>query len=687
MKLELTRNDYLIQGMTKLVKLYLVIISLLTVFRSIFVLYFSDLNFISTSLLEVLYAFFMGWRYDTIVASYILAPFLISIILTSLIKIKSITNLFYFLFGIYFFLFFNVITLLEICDLGFYSYFQDHLNILFFGFFEDDTVAVMKSIWKNYPLEYALAGYALYTAFTFWLVKKIFKFISRDSKSIMHKGVIKFFLISLTLLVTLFGGARGGYGILVLSPKYADFSKSLFINQTALNGIITFEKAYKLRRSRSSMDFNMAKAMGYGDNIHQAFSDYLGFDTSPTKREELINLLERKTPQNPAVEDLKPNVIVILMESFGAHWNRYNSDTFNFLGDLDKHFKEDYYFNNFISSDNGTIGSLMVIGTNIPHRAGARFISESRYMQLPLKSAAHIPFEESGYETNFLYGGKLGWRDIGKYFTHQGIKSVEGESHIKESLDLKGRQGTEWGLYDEHFFDHIYKKLESTNRPQFLLGLSTSNHPPFEFPNSFSAPELILPEELKKRISREEDLFMERFKAFQYSNFKLAEFINKIKNSKLKDNTIVIVTGDHNFWGFMNYEKEESFIKYTVPLYIYTPESLKPSSVDLDKFGSHEDIMTTAYNLALSDKKYLSFGEDLFSSTPSISMNGAIIASSNGARIGGKFYKWLDKGLLESEVDVNEDIELIKQNNSSLSIADFFLQSELKKSLKSRKRQ
>jgi hypothetical protein len=137
----------------------------------------------------------------------------------------------------------------------------------------------------------------------------------------------------------------------------------------------------------------------------------------------------------------------------------------------------------------------------------------------------------------------------------------------------------------------------------------------------------------------------------------------------------------------MNYEKEESFIKYTVPLYIYTPESLKPSSVDLDKFGSHEDIMTTAYNLALSDKKYLSFGEDLFSSTPSISMNGSIIASGKGVKLNGKFYEWADSGLLKPEASDKEDIELIKQNKSSLSIADFFLQTELKKSLKTHNRQ
>ncbi len=37
------------------------------------------------------------------------------------------------------------------------------------------------------------------------------------------------------------------------------------------------------------------------------------------------------------------------------------------------------------------------LGTNIPHRPGARFLSESRFMQLPLKCASHIPYKAKGY--------------------------------------------------------------------------------------------------------------------------------------------------------------------------------------------------------------------------------------------------------------------------------------------------
>lgn len=678
MKYKINRTGLLLETIIKSLKVYTVIIFILTLFRIVFTLYFGDAKLLMNNIGEVFNAFFLGWKYDTIIACYTLIPLLIIGIFLSVLKQRKLTNLLNFLSFFYFFVLINLIVFVEISDLGFYSYFQDHLNILFFGFFEDDTKALLISIWKNYPIEYALIGYGFFIIILAVILKKIFKFIPKNKSSILKGSFVQFSSVAIVVLLLFAGGLRGGYGIMVLSPKYADFSKSQFINQISLNGVITFEKAFKLRQTRTSLDFNMAKSFGYGDDIHKAFSDYLGFDTSPTKEEQLLNLIERKTPHNPYIKEVKPHVIVILMESFGAHWIKYNSESFNFLGDLKKYFEEDYYFKKFISGDNGTIGSLMVMGTNIPQRNGARYISESRYMQVPLKSAAHIPYKENGYETNFLYGGKLAWRDIGKYFTYQGIHNVEGENHIRDLLKLSGEQGTEWGLYDEHFFNFIKVKLENAKRPQFLLGLSTSNHPPFQVPSSFKAPRLILPEALKERISREEDLFMQRFLAFQYANYKLAEFIKWIKTSEFSKNTIIAITGDHNFWGFMNYTKEETFSKYRVPFYLYLPDKFKPNKVDLDKIGSHEDILTTLYNLSLSNTSYLSFGDDLFSSSSSMAINGAIYANDKGVIFQDNAYNWSgDESLIETTQSKDRLPMLRKTYKSTLSIADYFLRKTL----------
>ena len=680
MQVSLTRMDLFYYGLKKLLILNTYMLLIMGLFRLFFVYYFSEDIIFNDYLSELFYAIYMGFRYDLMVTSYALfIPFLI-MSFGAFVGSKRFMNFIFWGSGIFLYVMFFLICLILASDLAFYSYFQDHINILFFGLFEDDTSAVLLSTWKNYPVGKAILGICVYAFIQFKIFKRIFYFLKNEN-SIFHRGIVKLLVSFCIVLFFLVAGARGSFNDLVLSPRYADFSKNEFINQVGINGVITFERAIKLRSSRNDLDFNMAKQMGYSDSIHRAFSDHIGIDTAPTSKEHLVSLLERKTGENAVADEVSPNVVVIIMESFGAFWTRYNSPQFDFMSDLPRHFEEDFYFENFISADNGTIGSLLAVATNIPNRPGARFLSESRYMQLPLESAAHIPFKKRGYETRFLYGGKLGWRDIGKYFKYQRYHNVDGEGHIRDELQLAGDVGTEWGVYDEYFFDYIYKKLETSKRPQFLLGLTTTNHPPFEISKSFQGPELSIPAPLAKRIIREEELIYKRFKAFQYANYKLAEFIQKVKSSKLGEKTIIAVTGDHNFWGFINYSKEESYEKYKVPFYLYIPEKLRPASYNKKKFGSHEDILPTLYNLSLSKTKYIAFGRDLFATTPSYSLNGSIYAGDGGLFYKDKYYSWQPGSTL---LDVSTESYTIKDLESyfksTLTVADFYLRDRYEKS-------
>ena len=650
------------------------------VFRLFFTFYFGDLHLITENLIEVLYAFFYGFRYDSMVLSYMLFPLYLLSILVSLVRSGFIFRFFQLISVLYLFIFSIIIPFILISDLSFYSYFQDHINILFFGLIEDDTAALMESIWNNYPLGIALSSFAFYAVVSLVILLKVFKKIPINRAK--RKGSsFQFLAILLGTLILFVGGSRGGFGQFVLAPKYADFSRHEFINSIALNGVISLDRAVRLRLQSNSDNFNVAKKMGYSNNYQKAFSDFLGVEIAPTKEEFLLDLIKRKTPFSKAIKEEKLNVIVLVMESFGGHWIQYNSPSFNFMSGLEKHFEEDYYFKNFISSENGTIGSLVAISSNLPHIPGKRYLSESKYMQIPLDSAAHIPYLNSGYETNFVYGGKLGWRDIGKYMRFQKYHNIVGENEIitQLGLDKNKQNGTEWGLYDEYFFDFIYKQLTSTKTPQFILGLSTSNHPPFKVPDHFKAKELIIPMDLESKISREKDLFIKRFEAFQYANDSLSKFISKIKESEIGKRTLIAVTGDHNFWGFMNYDNKEMYSKYTVPFYIYVPSKIKVPNANLDKVGSHEDIMPTLYNLSLSEVEYLSFGEDLFSTGASFAMNSQIQASANGLIYKNKAYNWTE---IPNAGDTIEDqgvlSELLKRYKSTLTLVDFYLEKRFR---------
>ena len=312
MQVELNRADYLYYTFKKLVSLYLYGLIIMTGFRLFFYFYFAGKGLWETYSSDILHAFYMGFRYDTMVLSYIVfVPYLL-ISLATMLRIKSWINFNHAISGIWSYVTLLLVIITLVIDVGFYSYFQDHINILVFGILEDDTEALFKTIWKNYPAGWALVGVGLSCIFHFWILKKIFRFF-RTNKSVFHPGILKFifgWLIGLTLI---FIGSRGGVSELVLAPQYAEFSQSQFVNGLSLNGVFTLERAIKIRAERTREDFNMAKLFGYNDNIHRAFNEYLEIDTTPTKREHLISLLKRKTLKNEALENTRPNVIVLVM--------------------------------------------------------------------------------------------------------------------------------------------------------------------------------------------------------------------------------------------------------------------------------------------------------------------------------------------------------------------------------------
>ena len=672
----INRNDILLSWLSSVLKMMLFLLIVFGGFRLFFIFYFGNVEQIQSLGKDFTLALLYGARYDLIVIAYLILPIFLLGLLTPIVKSVTFRNFLNFFTRLYFwFVCFLVFAVLA-ADMGFYLYFQDHINVLIYGIIEDDTKALIETVQKNYPVPVFIGGILLYITLTFMAVKKLLPKMKRKNR--IRSGFLTYLGLALVSIGLYAGAIRGGYSEIVLAPKYNDFSSNEFMNMAAVNGFLALERAVQLRSSRQALDFDMAKTLGYKNGINEAFSDYLGLDMSLVKPSEMLPLLKRRTERNQNLENHKPHVVVVVSESFGSYWNQFNSPEFNFLGGLEKHFSDDYYFKNFISGDNGTIGSLMVITSNIPNRPGARFLSESKYLQVPLTSSAHIPYKTNGYETNFLYGGKLGWRDIGKYYKRQNFNNVIGENKIRKKLGLSELEGTEWGLFDEHLFTMIDKILREARRPQFIIALTTSNHPPFEVPKNFKGSTLVVPTELEGQIKREREGFDQRFKAFQYSNYSFSNFLDNIKTTELKDKTVVAMTGDHNFWGYINFEKEQAYEKHLVPLYIYLPQMLRgDGEIDLEKVGSHEDIMTTLYNRTLSNTEYLSFGDDLFSSAESYAINYKIYASSQGCVYKNEDYKWKNKPKIETKASKRYLKSLRRRYRSSLAVSDYYLQRSL----------
>ncbi|MDR2457017.1 MAG: LTA synthase family protein [Clostridiales Family XIII bacterium] len=216
-----------------------------------------------------------------------------------------------------------------------------------------------------------------------------------------------------------------------------------------------------------------------------------------------------------------------------------------------------------------------------------------------------VPYKKNGYKAYFLYGDNTSLRNVGTFALNLGFDEIVNEA----GASIPGSSRGAWGIYGEYLFDAISKNLSDDTNSKFIFALTTSNHSPYSLPKSYKVIPLEMPESLKEKVYDKKESY-KRFATYQYANEMLARFIDRVKNSKYADNTIIAVTGDHRF----NLYHEDSLLNTVkVPFYLYIPKSLKPKNVDTSVLGSHLDIMPTLYNLSLSNENYISEGIDLFS--------------------------------------------------------------------------
>lgn len=551
-------------------------------------------------------AFFRGFQFDTMVISYsLIVPFVLflSLLFTSSLTYRTVIEKFVWAFcGVSISLFLLVLFI----DQYFYNYFQSHINILIFGLIDDDTKAVMSSVWSDYPIiKIFLLWSSILSAYVFY-VKKIYYKKPFTLKTPMWINVPG----SLALLFVFGLGIRQSLGTFPLQSHDTAVSTSQSINFLTTNGVYALKTAYSERGKAENLQqsaLTLVKELGY-QNAADAAADYFAEEqfSDSLSDDNTLQKLFSFTPRNAYLEKNQPNVVFIFMESMSNHNMMLQSDKADLLGKLKPHFQEDIVFRNFVSSGNTTIQSLEFLLTNSPVSLAQ---SQYRFQQLPTGTA--LPFKRAGFETIFITGGETSWRNMHELAPHQGFNKLFGKHEIFN--EVKNSTGNHWGAYDEHLFDFAFRKLSAPNKsPQFMFVQTTSNHTPFDLPATYKPKPIHLTAEAKNQLLVSEELAIKNLNCLQYANDCLGAFLDKIKESPLANNTIVVATGDHNNLMLFDFDESRQLEQRGVPLYMYIPSAYKPNTtIDFSRYGSHKDIFPTIYHLALSHAKYFNLGNNL----------------------------------------------------------------------------
>lgn len=417
----------------------------------------------------------------------------------------------------------------------------------------------------------------IFSIFCFYLNIKI---LSLKLETIKVKLVF-FVLLNILLIYAYIVALRGHFTYNALRASNYEFSTIKAFNEISTNPLMAFSWAYK--EYKNQQEFKSVNIKQLNQLEEKLFPI---FDTTLAH-------------QNHA----KNHIYINIMESFGLNLAEFSTEKINLLGNLKKHIEQDVIFTRFLSSANNTIESfnrLVFLSPNI--------ISNGLYQKEKLAFTPLQIYKNAGYKIVFVYSGNASWYNLGNYFKNQGVDEIIDENTLMQDFPQARKTKHKYGIADEFMYKKIYSIFENAKNPTLIISLSISTHRPYIHK---SKTQLIDENALDEKILNQFIISdsIGALNAYAYANDEFGKFLDRIKESSLRENIIVAATGDHRFRDTKMDIKSQKAFAYSVPFYLYIPKYLKNDIYyDKNRVGSHKDIFPTLYNLTLSNTKYLSLG-------------------------------------------------------------------------------
>ena len=587
--------------------IFLVSLLILTIFRLSLLLAFGPWESLSGHTSDLLRAFGLGIRFDAKLLSILYFPLIIPLWVFAFWGRNGAPS---WLKGLYRWWGFVVLLLLlvvGIVDIFYFQFFKSHIDILAFNILYDSNGEVLHSLWSDFPVVWVAVGLVASIVGLVLLTRLL---VRRSCPLCRHTTVLTRALVMLVLTVLLGFLARGTLLDRPLGPSHTVVSQEPFINQLPMNAPLSLQYAYKhYTASIATPTVENQLRNGGFSTLEEAVATYL---RHPTDSENPLCALIDTTGYNPLLDTLPPHVVVLQMESLGEYYMGFNRGNFNLLGALADELTHLIHFPNFFSCMNNTPATLegMLFGSPFHH------LGVSTQYAKPLPYSAPWTYKRKNYETWYITGQRLGWRNLDLYLAAgKGFDHIEGDNALRE-FDPQAHVG-EWGVHDASLFKRIWSVLQASPSPKFIYGMSISHHTPYDAAALEPyADSLQIPDSVTRIYKTDPSLARRSFLAFRYAANQLGLFLRELRQSPLGQRTIVAITGDHTLRQILNVG-DDPLANYAVPLLLYIPEQYMPKyKVDTTTFSSQNDIFPTLYHLTLSQAKYLHVGCNLLDSIP-----------------------------------------------------------------------
>ena len=368
-------------------------------------------------------------------------------------------------------------------------------------------------VYVTHPIEMALSARAVNFVKTifyglilcillFILFNFIFKIIIQQTLELKLKN---------SVLVLLFMGLnfvmlRCGLGVTAISQSSAIFSDKSIDNAASINSL--WNAVYYIFTNTENI---------YGHKLN-----YLSDVEAHCSIKNQILMESRDTLSLTNVA--KPNVIIIMLESFTANASKYFSGNNYCTPNLDNIAKENLSFMQCYASGDRTEKGLVSVLSGYPAQPSSSIIVfPDKMAKLPSISKS---LKAEAYTNLFVYGGDCNFASMKSYLL------VQKFDEIVDKKDFETNQlNSKWGAHDGFLFDKALASINKIKTPFFSTIMTLSSHEPFEVP--FQATNL------------KKDEWYGFKNSIQYADRMLFEFLEKCKRMPWYKNTVILLVADH----------------------------------------------------------------------------------------------------------------------------------------------
>ena len=444
---------------------------------------------------------------------------------------------------------------------GFWQFRIDSTPFFYFLSSPKDALASV-SIW------WVLLGIVVVVVLTAVLFFILCKTIGTFPES---KGIAKDRLIASGVMVValalLFIPIRGSLGTSTMNLGRVYYSENQKLNHAAINPC--FSLLSSLMNDENTTDQYRFMA---ADEANKLFSQI----TDKTKQggtDAVFKLLNTN----------RPNIVMVVLESFSAHVMKSMGGTANVAVNMDKWANEGVLFTNFYANSFRTDRGLAAILAGYPAQPTMSI------MKYPNKTG-NLPMfpqklKKAGYQLKYYYGGDADFTNMRSFVTTAGFEDLVSDADFPIKLRL-----SKWGVPDQYVFDRALADIKSQapNATHLSVIQTSSSHEPYDVPFK----------KLNNKI----------LNAFAYTDNCLGKFVAALKKLPSWKNTLVVLVPDHQGCypeDMDNYSPQ----RYHIPL-LLLGGALKAKG-PIATLGSQADIAATLLSQLGFSYSEFTFSKDM----------------------------------------------------------------------------